>query len=156
MRLDKTLYVLAIIFFLITIASFALLKESVRDLWVITTAVLGLLAVGLGYYERPKAKMIAVETTTPTVTQSTQAIAEVAMEEKAAVVAETPISTPIPTIELIKVKGIGEKRATQLNELGIGSVEELARAAAEDLAAKLEISPKITGKWIENAKKLTK
>ena len=150
MRLDKTLYVLAIIFFLITIVSFALLMEPERNLWVVTTAVLGLLSIGLGYYERPKAKMAAVETPAPAVPQSTRAIAEVA------VATETPIPTPMLTVELTKVKGIGEKRATQLKALGIGSVEELAKTTAEDLAAKLKISPKITGKWIENAKNLTK
>lgn len=160
MRLDRTLYVLAVIFFLITITSFALLKESVRDLWVVTTAVLGLLSIGLGYYERPKAKTAAVETSAPIVattsTQSAQTIAEVAEEEKVELAPETSIPISKPTIELTKVKGIGEKRATQLNAFGISTVEELAKTTAEDLAAKLKISAKITEKWIENAKRLAR
>jgi predicted flap endonuclease-1-like 5' DNA nuclease len=55
-----------------------------------------------------------------------------------------------------KVKGIGEKRAEQLKALGISSAEDLAKASVEDLATKLKVSPKFTGKWIENSKQLVK
>ncbi len=43
-----------------------------------------------------------------------------------------------------------------LKAVGISTVEELAEASAEDLAAKLKVSPKFTEKWIENARKLVK
>lgn len=59
-------------------------------------------------------------------------------------------------LELTQVKGIGEKRATQLKALGINSVEDLAKASAKTIAKKLQISPKITKKWIASAKKLVK
>ena len=59
-----------------------------------------------------------------------------------------------PRSRLTKVKGIGEKRSTQLKTLGINSIEDLAKASPKDLAAKLNISPKITRKWVENAKEI--
>jgi predicted flap endonuclease-1-like 5' DNA nuclease len=60
----------------------------------------------------------------------------------------------IPKAELTEVNGIGVKRAEQLKNLGINSVDDLARASAEDLAAKLKISAKVTRKWTESAKQL--
>jgi predicted flap endonuclease-1-like 5' DNA nuclease len=77
-------------------------------------------------------------------------VTEVMKEEKV----ETVVEVAPQKMELTKVKGIGEKRAEQLKALGISSVEDLAKASVEDLAEKLKISPKITGRWIENAKKL--
>jgi predicted flap endonuclease-1-like 5' DNA nuclease len=80
-------------------------------------------------------------------------------------VSETTMQEPMPAVvepilpaedELTKVKGIGEKRATQLRANGINSLQDLANASAKDLASKLNISPKITNKWIENAKTLGK
>ncbi len=151
MRSDYALYVVAIIFFAITVMSFALqLAEFEKNLWVLTTAILGLLFIGIGYSQRPKTQATVIKApppaplTLPTTT-------EVMVEEKKETIAEA-----VPTVAgLTKVKGIGEKRAEQLKALGINSIEELAKASANDLAAKLKISPKITGKWIENAKTLT-
>jgi predicted flap endonuclease-1-like 5' DNA nuclease len=54
--------------------------------------------------------------------------------------------------DLTLVKGIGERRAAQLKELGINSLDELAKVSADDLTKNLGISPKITRKWIANAK----
>ena len=66
-----------------------------------------------------------------------------------------PVVVPQPAVGgLTEVRGIGEKRAAQLRALGINSVEELSKASAKDLAAKLNISAKITTKWIENAKEI--
>jgi len=39
--------------------------------------------------------------------------------------------------DLTLVKGIGERRATQLKELGINSLDELAKVSANDLAKDL-------------------
>ncbi|MCS7115411.1 MAG: helix-hairpin-helix domain-containing protein, partial [Nitrososphaerota archaeon] len=65
------------------------------------------------------------------------------------------VEKPAPIVrDLTEVRGIGEKRAAQLKSVGINTVEELARASAEDLASKLRVSPKIVSAWIENAKKL--
>jgi predicted RecB family nuclease len=54
------------------------------------------------------------------------------------------------------VKGIKEKRVGQLKTIGINSIEDLANASANDIAAKLQVSSKITGKWVESAKELSK
>jgi predicted flap endonuclease-1-like 5' DNA nuclease len=70
---------------------------------------------------------------------------------------KTPESHPDkPDIELTQVKGIGEKRAIQLNTLGIKTVNDLANESAANISKKLKISPKITRKWKASAKKLLK
>jgi len=137
MRLDYALYTIAITFFILTAVAAFILKDaaSERDLSIIATTVFGLLFVGLGYSQRPKT--ITIEA--------------------------SPVSTPSTTIEeeaeltvtaLTGIKGIGEKRKEQLNAIGINSLQELAKASPEDLAAILKISPKITGKWVEDAKEI--
>jgi predicted flap endonuclease-1-like 5' DNA nuclease len=176
MRSDYALYMVAIIFFVITGISAIVLSEVEQSLWVVTTAVLGLLFAGLGYSQRPRPRgRIVVETppSTSTPIQAPSATAPMAtapmataptpIEPKEPVVTEvkeerievTTEPTPAPTVSgLIEVKGIGEKRKQQLNTLGITSINDLAMTSADELAQKLKISPKITGKWIENAKKL--
>jgi len=144
MRSDYALYTVAIIFFIITgTVSVLELTEFERNLGVITTAVLGLLFIGLGYSQRPKTTTIEAPPAPTTPTTITE-------EET-----ETVIEAAPTVLKLTEVKGIGEKRAEQLKGLGINNVENLAKVSAKDLAAKLKISSKITGKWIENAKKLT-
>jgi len=153
MRSDYALYTVAIIFFILTAITAFTLAEFERNLWVVTTAVLGFLFIGLGYSQKPRPQSITVEAppqapapempTSPTVT-------EVMKEEKV----ETVVEVTPPKMELTNVKGIKEKRSEQLKALGISSVEDLAKASAEDLASKLKISPKITVRWIENAKQL--
>jgi len=159
MRSDYALYLVAIIFFIITGMSFALeLAEFERNMWVVTTAILGLLFIGLGYTQRPKPRPMAIKAPPPSSPSAAPpALApppavEIVKEEKPEIVVE---AIPAPSMmELTKVKGIGEKRKEQLKALNVSSVEDLAKASAEDLASKLKISPKITGKWIENAKQL--
>jgi predicted flap endonuclease-1-like 5' DNA nuclease len=149
MRLDYTLYVLAALLFFITIVSLVtpLIAEAERNLWVVTTVVLGILSIGLGYSQRPKTE---AQTRQPAV-----AIPQTIMPEtQPATTMETPAMTE--TLELTQVKGIGEKRATQLKAIGINSVNDLAKASAEDIAKKLQISLKITKKWIDSAKALVK
>ncbi len=157
MRLDYTLYVLAALLLIITVVPFVVTIEGVesetRSLWVVTTVVLGLLSIGLGYSQRPKTKAQAC--------QPAVQIPQTTVPQKPATTIETPAmteaSTPAaPTIELTQVKGIGEKRATQLKALGINSVDDLAKASAKTIAKKLQISPKITKKWIASAKELVK
>jgi predicted flap endonuclease-1-like 5' DNA nuclease len=174
MRLDYTLYLLAAVFFLITAVSFVMVAEQTeKNLWVVTTVVLGLFSIGLGYNQRPKVKTAvqqpAASIPQPIMPQTPQATTveapaiEAPKEEKTEMTLETPkvIEAPAPTpavpaIQLTQVKGIGEKRATQLKALGINSVDELAKISAEDVAKKLEISPKIVKKWIAGAKELVK
>jgi len=141
MRSDYALYTVAVIFFILTGIVLAYQVEQ-TELWTVTTVVLGLLFIGLGYSQRPKATTSEAPQMAPT-TPATIA------EEEAEIVTEAAPKV----VELTEVKGIGEKRAEQLKGLGINSIEDLAKASAKDLAVKLKISPKITGKWIENAKK---
>src|SRR4030066_493430 len=80
----------------------------------------------------------------------------------------TQVIAPMPSItipqvevtslesELMEIKGIGAKRAAQLKALGINNIDDLAKVSAEDLAKDLQISPKITGKWVAGAKELGK
>ncbi len=153
MRSDYALYVVAIIFFILTSIVLAYQVEF-KELWTITTAVLGLLFIGLGYSQRPKPQVTVIEAPPPAPTLPTPPLpttTEVETEEKK----ETVVEAAPTIVNLTEVKGIGEKRAEQLKALDISSVEELAKTSAKDLAAKLKISPKITEKWIENAKKLT-
>jgi predicted flap endonuclease-1-like 5' DNA nuclease len=62
-----------------------------------------------------------------------------------------PIQQPAES-PLTKVKGIGEKRAAQLNALGIKTVDDLAKASVDEIAKSLKVSPKIVAKWVEGAK----
>ena len=136
MRSDYALYTVAIIFFIISL-TVLIYQVELKELWTITTVVLGLFFIGLGYTQRPKRTL------------------ESKTEEK-------PLTSPVsigkekPEVELTEVKGIGLKRAEQLKALGIKNVKDLAEASVKDLAVKLKVSPKITKKWIENAKKLVK
>jgi predicted flap endonuclease-1-like 5' DNA nuclease len=155
MRSDYALYIVAVIFFVITALSLAVeLTADERNLWVVTTAVLGLLFLGLGYTQRPKIGAVLRTTPPPPPTTPTPApvVTETVKEEKIEPATEI---TPPTKLELIAVKGIKTKRTEQLKAIGISSVEELANASAEFVADKLRISPKITGRWIEEAKRLT-
>ena len=146
MRLDYVLYTVAIIFFILTgaiLASTSMLEDFERKLGVVTTVVLGLLFIGLGYSQRPKTKVAAFE-------QLPSAPTEVTETSKPVEVEAAPAAP-----ELTQVKGIGEKRAEQLKAVGINHVEDLAKASAKDLAVKLKVSPKITRRWIRSAKKIT-
>jgi len=146
MRSDYALYTVAIIFFILTaISAYAVQVQLERNLWVITTTVLGLLFIGLGFSQRPK---IAGSERQPTLALTTP----VTITEEV----ETDMQAAPMVLPLTEVKGVGEKRAKQLKGLGINGVEDLAKASAEDLAGKLKISPKITARWIGNAKKIAK
>jgi predicted flap endonuclease-1-like 5' DNA nuclease len=190
MRLDYPLYALAVVFFIVTAVSFVLVMEQVQQsLWVVTTVVLGLFSIGLGYTQRPKAKATAAQPSTsePKITMAkplnpavddaheaeafrgenagqtveTQILPQSTSPIPMQVIAPTPVLAPPPAespmeeaADLTHVKGIGMKRATQLKALGINDVEDLAKASAENMATKLKISPKITRKWIAEAKEL--
>lgn len=151
MRSDYALYTVAIIFFILTGITAGIGLSYPENLSMVATVTLGLLFAGLGYTQRPKPKTTTIEV--PYASQASKLIQpEVVKEEKA----ETVVETVSLDVGLTRVKGIGEKRAAQLKALGINTVEDLAKASAEDLAGKLKISPKITGKWIEAAEQLLK
>ena len=65
---------------------------------------------------------------------------------------ETPAQVEQEGLPLTDIKGVGEKRAAQLNALGITTAEELSLASVEDLAKGLKISPKVAAKLVEAAK----
>jgi predicted flap endonuclease-1-like 5' DNA nuclease len=151
MRLDYMLYVLAAVLLIIAVIPFVVTIEGVesdtRSLWVVSIAVLGFLSIGLGYSQRPKTEAQACQ---PAVTSPEVTVPQT----QPAATMETPAMTE--ALGLTQVKGIGEKRATQLKAIGISSVDDLAKASAEDIAKKLQISSKITKKWIDSAKALAK
>jgi predicted flap endonuclease-1-like 5' DNA nuclease len=163
MRSDYALYVVALIFFVITAISIFALSDFERNLSAVATVVLGLLFLCVGYTQRPRAK---TETTQAPITQAlaTEAPPSFPVVSETVEAAEQPKIEPIvepisaavqlPKMELTAVKGIKEKRAQQLRTLGIDSVQELANASAEDLAKKLKIAPYFTQQWIENAKEI--
>jgi predicted flap endonuclease-1-like 5' DNA nuclease len=55
-----------------------------------------------------------------------------------------------------QIRGISEKRTEQLNSIGIYTIQQLANASPDDLAAKLNLSPRIVKMWIGTAKKMAK
>ena len=161
MRSDYMLYAVAIIFFILTGVVAAYYVE--QQLWIVTTAILALVFIGLGYSQRPRPTTPTTPiTTTPPVAitptivppppapPAQPATTEVVKEEKIEPIAEAAPPRP----GLMEIKGIKEKRAAQLKALGINTLEDLAKASAKDLGTKLQISLKITGKWIESAKQI--
>ena len=164
MRLDYTLYVLAALLLIITVIPFVITIEGVesdtRSLWVVTTVVLGLLSIGLGYTQRPKTEAQACRpavTTQETTPQAPPAEMEAPKQEKTVAPTEPAmVENAASTMALTQVKGIGEKRAVQLKTLGINSVKDLSKASAATVAKQLKVSPKIVDTWIANAKKLVK
>jgi predicted flap endonuclease-1-like 5' DNA nuclease len=172
MRLDYVSYAVAIVFFIVTLAAAVYSSEQQQQVWVVTTVVIGIAFIGLGYTQRPRPVVAPPVTTSvlppppsqpqrqqeqqqqaPEVTTApSQPIVTNVVKLEEAKPAVQPLQSPIG--RLTDVKGIGEKRAAQIRALGITSVEDLAKASAKDLAAKLNISPKITDKWIESAKEI--
>ena len=157
MRSDYTLYVVAVIFFVLTTVVSAYQVEF-RDVWVVTTAVLGLLFIGLGYSQRPKPQPVAATTTVEILTATPPPAPPPVASPVTEVVEPRPVAvtgTILPRLRLTKIRGIGQKRAGQLKALGINNLMDLANASPKDLAAKLNVSPKMTGRWIDSAKQLT-
>ena len=134
-RIDYLLYLLAAVFFLGTAVSLVLsMGQMQKSMWVVTTVVLGLASIGLGYYQRPKAKKEIVQTVQPSpqssklagiVNVKTPNIAEKAQRPDEPVPTEISASIPAPNLQtaeksikfgsdLTLVKEIGERRAAQL------------------------------------------
>lgn len=170
MRLDYTMYILAVILLAATILPFVIQIEGVtdseRNLWVVLTLGLGLISIGLGYSQRPKtsAQSCEIPAILPEISEDVtfsdkptnklienKIKSEITPEHND----EEPISSK-PQIELTKIKGIGEKRADQLKALGIQTVNDLSNESAANIAKKLKISPKITRKWKSTAKEMLK
>ena len=157
MRSDYALYGVAIIFFILTGVVAA---AQVHSLWIVTTVVLGLVFIGVGYTQRPTEAITTHMPVSPPPPPTTPKATEIVVEKKPEPIVQVE-TQPIVEVKhlavgLSDVKGIKEKRAQQLKAIGINTVEDLARASPEDLAARLKIAPYFTGKWIENAKQILK
>lgn len=135
MRSDCILYIIGVILF--AVASYALFDkvviESVLGGMLIYSAVVFVLALFgatsfiFGYSMRPRKQKLHVITPSPAIESITK---------------------------LTRVKGIGKKRAEQLKALGISTVADLSTASAEELAEQLQISPKITNRWVKSARNI--
>lgn len=158
MRSDYLLYLVAVILFVITAISYIALQQIERSLSMVTTVILGLLFIALGYTQRPRISRPITSLVVPN-TQPPAAVMETPkpiQETPVAAVVETQ-STPAvakPTADLTVIKGIKAKRAEQLRSLGINNAEDLANASPIELAAKLRIAPYFTEKWVTGAKEL--
>jgi len=162
MRSDYALYAVAIICLVITIAvaAYATMSAPSQNLWIIVPAVFALAFIGIGYTQRPREEATVhpivtpppppPKQPTPLATRTTEVVQEAKAEPSPAPVVEVKTSS----LGLLDVKGIKDKRAQQLKAIGINTVEDLAKASPQELAAKLKIAPYFTGQWIESAKKL--
>lgn len=170
MRLDYTFYILAAVFFLVAAFSFVMVAEqNGRNLYFVSTAILGILFAIIGFLMKPKPKSEPQSTTPPQ-----QAIITPEQETPQQTSTEPAPATPSPqtltaeppaqptvaaadvTSELTQIRGISKARAEQLKANGIETLKALAEASPEVLAAKLQVSPKIVKMWIGSAKKLAK
>ena len=182
MRTDYLLYALAIVFFILTALSLAFVAgQTEQSVSVIATVVLGLFSAGLGFHYRPKGEATTTavqDVEVPAIATSDAHVREAHLAEsveKHAAPTVTPptvanmpsqLDAPMPFMtpsasadqsslksELTQIHGINGRRATQLQEMGIGSINALANASADDLAKNLMISPKVARMWIGSAKK---
>ncbi len=180
MRTDYLLYALAVIFFILTALSLAFVaNQPEQSLSVVATAVLGLFSAGLGYCFRPKVKAAVAQSpeVLPVDTSDVHVREAHLAESVEKHVEPTPtpltvanntsqldaplpfITPPAPSVqaplksELTTIHGINERRAAQLQGIGVDSIESLAKASPDDLAKSLMISPKVTRMWIGTAKK---
>jgi len=57
-------------------------------------------------------------------------------------------------LDLTQVPGIGPKRAQQLKNVGVNSVEDLVKADPKEVSRNLQVTEKTVSKWIANAKQI--
>lgn len=65
-------------------------------------------------------------------------------------------TTPEATLDLAKVKGIGQKLSEKLMKAGIKDVNELAASSPEKIAKTIDVSEERASIFIENARSLLK
>ena len=196
MRLDYALYGLAIVLFALSTAFFMLIPEGEGKLvYVIPTAILGVLSIGAGFAQRPKPVSVVVPqevaspqkgapaepasviatpvaeqlaapvfyapiepapVSLPAITAPPPVTATISVSPSAPTLESTASPAPIAKSDLTLIRGINEKRADQFKANGINTIQDLSTASAEDLAAKLGVSPKIVKMWVGSAKKRAK
>jgi predicted flap endonuclease-1-like 5' DNA nuclease len=120
--------------------------------------------------ELSKTEIVAVEPTPIAVPEKTETtlveskpvpqvlttIPEPQSTPSAKYISSETVSSQSANLALSQIRGISAARSEQLKANGINSVSDLANASAEELAAKIGISPKIVKMWIGSAKKLGK
>lgn len=74
---------------------------------------------------------------------------EKVQEKKEEKVKEKPVKKKEKAVQITEVKGVGKKRAEELNSVGISTVEDLLKADTEKLAEKTTFS----AEYIEKLKK---
>ncbi len=102
MRLDYVMYALAILFFIVTATSLAIITDqNERNLYAVSTVVLGLLLATVGFYMRPKIKTAAAYT--PAVSTPQESAPATVLQ--AAVTIEAPkVEAPLVVVEAPKVE----------------------------------------------------
>lgn len=165
MRSDYLLYIASGILFVITIILFGIFAdENVRNLSMVATVTMGICFAGLGYILRPRPKVSTIQPVVPppppeqTITVTPPTLVEPLQTPTIETVAEPAAATVediIPRkLKLTKIRGIGEKRFGQLKAMEIKDVRDLANAAPNELATKLDIPLKTATRWIADAKEL--
>lgn len=65
MRLDYTMYILGIILLILTIVPFIVeipgIDDNIKLIWIVSSAVLGLISIGIGYSQQPKTEAQACQ-----------------------------------------------------------------------------------------------
>lgn len=153
MREDHLLYIIGIICF---IFAGLILAMNINLLWTVPTLALGLILVVLGYFHRPEV-METPSTVPPHTPEIPPPPSPAVIEEEPEEIeteAEKEAETAALFMECTEIKGIGKKREEKLESIGIYTVKQLIESSPEDLAEKLDVSPKRTRRWIEDAKKL--
>jgi outer membrane biosynthesis protein TonB len=98
MRLDYVLYGLGIIFFALSVASYAVVAEPDGQLlYVISTALLGVLSIGAGFVQRPKAVKSQAAAIPPMAQPLPPTPAPTQVETPAPVVSQ-PVTEPTPQV----------------------------------------------------------
>jgi predicted flap endonuclease-1-like 5' DNA nuclease len=175
LRIDYSLYTLAIVFFILAAVSFIVISDSnTQIIVVVSAAIWGVIFLIIGYLLKPKPLILPLSASTEAITQEVRAepMPQKDIEEVKTVIVQPeltppaaipeieiqapPVDKPVAKLELTQIKGIGEKRAAQLLSNGVTSVVDLANCDATDLAKKLKISPKFVEKWVAAAKKKIK
>jgi len=81
------------------------------------------------------------------VSEHKEAISEIKVKKQ--------IKSKVEAIQnLMQVPGIGEKRAHQLKDAGIDSIEKLVKADPKEISEKLRVTEKSASKWISNAEQI--
>ncbi len=155
MRSDYALYVVAVICLILAAVVFAttavgypLMEPLINMVTIAVLVILGVISAGAGYLIRPEEMMLAPPPQPPPPKPPS--------ETPTTPTTPPPKTTLAPPINITEIRGIGPKRAEQLRALGINTAQDLVETTASTLAAKTELSPKVTRKWVREAKRLIK